>query len=127
MDNKIVSKLDIQPGQTVSIINAPSDYLGDLGELPEGVFLDDQPIGKFDFVQLFVKNLDDVNRMTPNAIGSLKPGSTFWISYPKQESQVQTDLTKDVGWDVIYDHKFEQTDEISINDMWSAKRFQRIG
>lgn len=125
MENSITYKLGIQAGQSISIINAPANYIRDLGDLPEHTILDDEPVGKFDFVQLFVKNLDELTRLAPNAISSLKPRATFWIAYPKQSAQVQTDITKDVGWDVIYDHKFEPVDHIDIDDIWVAQRFRK--
>ena len=47
------------------------------------------------------------------------PG-TLWIAYPKGSSKVQTDLTRDAGWDVVKDHDLRWLTLISIDDTWSA-------
>ncbi|MEX0780062.1 MAG: hypothetical protein WD491_04315 [Balneolales bacterium] len=126
MTSDLSKNLGIKPGQSISIINAPAYYLNALGGLPENTIVEDEPVGKFDLVQMFAKDLDELLRLAPNAIASLKPGAIFWVSYPKQSAQVQTDLTKDVGWDVIYDHKFEPVDHLNIDDIWAARRFEQM-
>ncbi|MEX0928568.1 MAG: hypothetical protein WD266_01915 [Balneolales bacterium] len=125
MASSLSERLGIKPGQTVSVINAPAYYLPAMGKLPDNAMLSEEPVGKFDFVQLFARNLDELTRLAPNAISVLKPRATFWVSYPKQSAQVQTDITRDVGWDVIYDHKLEPIDHIDLDDLWSARRFRQ--
>ncbi|MGB3905235.1 MAG: hypothetical protein WBB22_09950 [Anaerolineae bacterium] len=56
----LFNKLQMQPGQRAQIMNAPPGYLDELGDLPEGVALADEPEGTFDFVQLFVKDLAEL-------------------------------------------------------------------
>ena len=55
--------------------------------------------GKFDWVQIFVKNTAELARLAPQAAKALKPDATLWISYPKGSSKIQTDLTRDKGWE----------------------------
>jgi len=54
----------------------------------------------------------------------------LWISYPKRSSKVETDITRDVGWDVVYKAGLEGVTQIAIDDTWSALRFRpadRVG
>ena len=45
----------------------------------------------------------------------------IWIYYPKGSSELQTDLTRDKGWDQILKIKeFQWVSLISFDDTWSA-------
>jgi hypothetical protein len=124
MPSPLAKKLLIKPGQQVAVINAPTDYLNELGALPEGVTLTATPNGKFDQAHLFAKDTKELKRLAPRALRALKPDGILWISYPKGSSKIQTDLTRDVGWDVVRDAGFEGVSLISVNDVWSAMRFR---
>jgi hypothetical protein len=44
-----------------------------------------------------------------------------WIYYPKGTSKIQTDLTRDKGWDALLKHNHLQwVNLVSFNDTWSA-------
>ena len=78
-------------------MNAPEDYIQMLGELPKDADVKTSPEGTFDFVQLFVRNKEDVDSYAPGAIQATRPGGLLWFSYPKKSSKVKTDITRDVG------------------------------
>lgn len=46
------------------------------------------------------------------------------MSYPKKSSKVKTDLTRDIGWDVVTDVGWTGIAQVSIDDTWSATRFR---
>ena len=51
----------------------------------------------------------------------LKEDVTCWIYYPKGTSKIQTDLTRDKGWEALLKHNHLQwINLISFNDTWSA-------
>lgn len=123
-DNSLAKKLLIKPGHRVAIVNAPAGYLDQLGSLPEGVELAERPEGTFDFLQLFVKNVEELNRLGPTALGAIKRDGLLWFTYPKQTSKIKTDLTRDKGWDIVYEAGYEPVAMASIDDTWSAFRFR---
>jgi len=137
--SSLIKKLRIQPGQRVTIINAPAGYLDQLGDLPEGVELASEPEGlgltnqpadTFDFVHLFVKNVAELERFGPSALRAVKHDGLLWISYPKRSSKVETDISRDVGWDVIKEAGLRPVTQVSIDAVWSALRFrpaERVG
>jgi hypothetical protein len=43
-----------------------------------------------------------------------------WIFYPKGTSKIQTDLTRDKGWDQLLKHDMQWISLISFDDTWSA-------
>ena len=119
-DGSLVKKLRLLPGQRVAIVNAPAGYLGELGPLPDGVQVSGQLEGQFDWVQVFVKNRVELEGLAPLAVQALKPQSLLWISFPKGSSKIQTDLTRDQGWEVLQQANLKWVNLISVNDTWSA-------
>ena len=55
---------------------------------------------------------------------ALKPMSLLWISFPKGASKLQTDLTRDKGWDSIQSTNLKWVTLISVNETWSAFGFR---
>ena len=135
----LIKKLRIKPGQRITVINPPPGYLDRLGDLPEGVELAsepgdlelaNQPEDTFDFVHLFVKNVAELERLGPTAVRAVKHDGLLWISYPKRSSKVETDISRDVGWDVIQEAGLRPVTQVSIDAVWSALRFrpaERVG
>ena len=122
--SSLVKKLRIQPGHHVLILNAPPGYAESLGELPEGVRVSEEAQGKHGFVHLFVTNSQDLDRLRQKAMDAVKHDGLFWISYPKRSSKVETDLTRDVLWDLMRDTALRPVTQISVDDIWSAVRFR---
>ena len=56
----------------------------------------------------------------------LQTGMTVWIYYPKGSSKIQTDLTRDKGWDCLKaeEDKLTWLNLISLNETWSAFGFR---
>jgi hypothetical protein len=119
-----VNRVNIQPGRRALILNAPDGYRALLDPLPEGVDLAATPDGIFDFVQLFAKNKADLAQYAPAAMAALKPGGMLWIAFPKKTSKIQTDISRDTGWDVVQQAGWQGVFLISVDDVWSAMRFR---
>ncbi len=122
----LINKLRMQPGQRVLILNAPPGYVDVLGDLPEGVRLAEEPSGIFDVVHLFVKNVAELERLGPQAVGAVKHDGLLWISYPKRSSKVETDISRDVGWEAIAAAGLRPVTQVSVDDVWSALRFRPV-
>lgn len=120
----LAGKLRMQPGQRVLIINAPPGYLEQLGTLPKGVDVLDAPDGKIDFVHLFVRDIADLEQLGPVALNAVTYDGLLWISYPKRSSKVNTDISRDTGWDVIAQAGLRPVMQVSVDETWSALRFR---
>lgn len=55
----------------------------------------------------------------------LKEPTLFWVAYPKKNSTVKTDLTRDYGWQALKTMGFKPVSLVSIDDTWAALRFRR--
>ena len=119
-ESSLAKKLKIKPMQRAALINAPPGYVKELGSLPTGVELAEKLSGKFDWVQLFVKNKAELDKLLSKTVRALKPESLLWISYPKGRSKIQTDLTRDKGWESLQKADLKWVTLISVNETWSA-------
>lgn len=122
----LAGKLRMQPGQRVLIMNAPSGYVEGLDPLPEGIELAEVPEGKYDFVHLFVTNEAELERLGLVALEAVTYDGLLWVSYPKQSSKVETDLNRDVGWEIVANAGLRPVTQVSIDEAWSALRFRPL-
>jgi hypothetical protein len=125
MTSALARKLLIKPGNRVLILNAPVRFDELLAPLPENATLHSEPKGIYDVVHLFAADRDQLEQHAADALTSLEPNGILWISYPKASSGLQTDLTRDHGWDVIWDAGRENVAQVSVDATWSAGRFKR--
>jgi len=120
MENALVKKLKLKPGQRAAVIGAPEGYIDSLRPLPEDMEILRSLDGAFDWIQIFVKNQAEVAQLFPKLMQALKPDSMLWVSFPKGTSKIQTDLTRDRGWEVVQQADLKWINLISVNEIWSA-------
>jgi hypothetical protein len=125
--SSLAKKLGLKPGRRALILNAPDGYRELLDPLPEGVDVTTTPDGTFDFVQVFAKNQADLAEYAPAALAAVKPGGMLWIAFPKKTSKIQTDISRDTGWDVIRQAGWQGIFLIAVDEVWSAMRFRPAG
>lgn len=116
-NSSLAKKLKLKPGVRAAVVNAPENYLNDLKHDAE---ISQKLSGKFDWIQVFAKNKKELASFAPKAAAALNPDSILWLSFPKGSSKIQTDLTRDKGWEAIHDIDLKFITLVSVNDMWSA-------
>lgn len=116
-NSSLAKKLKLKPGVRAAVVNAPENYLDDLKHDAE---ISQKLSGKFDWIQVFAKNKKELASFAPKAAAALNPDSILWLSFPKGSSKIQTDLTRDKGWEAIHDIDLKFITLVSVNDMWSA-------
>ncbi len=119
VDSSLVKKLKLKAGQRAAVVNAPEGYLNGL-RAAAGVELVDRIEGQYDWVQVFVESKAELDRLLPSVVHALKPESTLWISFPKGSSKIQTDLTRDKGWDAVQQADLKWLTLISVDETWSG-------
>ncbi len=125
MANSIADKLRIKPQYTLLTLHAPADFKKGLGTLPAGVRITDS--GKnYDQVHWFVLNKAQLEKEMSKVMKLVKPEITIWVYYPKVSSRIQTDLTRDKGWDCLLaeSDKLTWINLVSFNDAWSVFGFR---
>ena len=116
-ESMLAKKIKLKPGVNAAVIHAPENYLEELQHDSE---ISSSLRGKFDWIQIFVKNKVELDELAPKAAQALKPESILWITFPKGSSKIQTDLTRDQGWDKVQKLGLKWINLVSINDTWSA-------
>ena len=120
MPSSTAQKLRIKEGYSLLTLHTPANFVNDLGELPASVSISDK-IKTFQQVHWFVKDKTQMEKEVSRVISMLKEDVVCWIYYPKGSSKIQTDLTRDKGWDALLKHDHLQwLSLISFNDTWSA-------
>ncbi len=119
-ETKLLKKLRLSSGARAAVINAPEGYLEHIQPLPSGVILSETLEGSYDWVQIFAENRAALEGVVAQIMPALKPESLLWISFPKGSSKMQTDLTRDQGWDSLQELDLKWVNLVSIDESWSA-------
>ncbi|MBI4285187.1 MAG: hypothetical protein HY670_04700 [Chloroflexi bacterium] len=120
----LVRKLLIKGGQEIAFINAPPGYVSGLGEMPSGVTVAEKLEGPLDFVQVFIRNKQELAPLVPAVLRALKHDGLLWICYPKGTARVKTDLNRDILWQAMEEFGQAGVAMVSLDSVWSAMRFR---
>ncbi|HKZ65835.1 MAG TPA: YdeI/OmpD-associated family protein [Chitinophagaceae bacterium] len=125
MANSISQKLRIKEKSTLLTLNAPPDFKKGLTDLPAGVKIITS--GKdYDQVHWFVFNKAQLGKEMSKVMKLVKDDVIVWVYYPKGTSKIQTDLTRDKGWDCLLSERDKLTwiNLISFDETWSVFGFR---
>ncbi len=125
MANTLAQKLRIKEQFALLTLNAPENFSKQLFPLPVGVTIS-STTKKYDQVHWFVLNRAQMEKEMSKVMKLLKPEVIVWTYYPKGTSGIQTDLTRDKGWDclLVEGDKLTWISLISFDDTWSTFGFR---
>lgn len=116
-ESPLAKKMKLKSGLQAAVINAPENYVD---ELKHDTAMSPTLNGQFDWIQVFVRSRAELDGLAPDIAKALRPTSLLWISFPKGTSEIQTDLTRDRGWESVQTLNLKWINLISVNDTWSA-------
>jgi hypothetical protein len=119
----LAEKLEIRKDTQVLALTAPRECLDALSELPEGAKISTSGRGPFDVVLACVLTRRDVEGLFRQARAVLRSDGVLWMAYPEKSPKIRTDLSRDDGWEVLTDRGWAVTDEVAVNESWTALRF----
>lgn len=114
----LTGKLQLKPGQSVSIVNAPAGAALDLADHPPADRPDDA-----DAVIVYCTNQSELEQLQGDVISPARRDALTWVAYPKAR-QLDTDLTRDVLAELVQAHGVRAVRQISLDDVWSALRLR---
>jgi hypothetical protein len=117
-------KLLLKPGHRAVLINEPEGYRQTLAPLPEGVEFIDAGAADANFVQLFVRNKQELSEHLVTALHGAKSNTLVWIAYPKGGAKAGTDLNRDILWAEVGHHSYTGVTLVAIDEVWSCMRFR---
>ena len=122
--NPLTKKLGIKENFKCLILHEPDHYVELLEEIPHTAeFTDDPSEGEFDFIHLFVTRISDLKANWPICKSSLKKTGFFWISWPKQTSEIQADLNANDVRKFGLDGGLVDTKVCAVDHDWSGLKF----
>ena len=120
MATSTAQKLRIKESYQLRTVNAPIEFKKNLGPLPAGVKISTDS-KNYDQVHWFVMNKAQMEKELEKVLKLLKDDVVLWIYYPKGTSKIQTDLTRDKGWDNFLKHdELTWISLISFDETWST-------
>ncbi len=124
MANTIAQKLRIKEKFTLLALHAPESFEMRLQPLPAGVKIVDNA-GNFQQVHWFVVNKAQLESELGKVLALVKNDVVCWVYYPKRTSNIQTDLTRDRGWDALLRHdEMQWISLIAFDETWSSFGFR---
>lgn len=121
--NPLLQKLRLPSVGRAVFVNAPEGYVAALSLPPEVTTGTKADVGA-DFVQLFVRDSAELNAAVETVFGRVRPDCVLWVCYPKRDSGVATDLTRDEGWQAVDKAGWRGVASAAIDDVWTALRFR---
>lgn len=118
----IAAKLKIKSEQSLWLINAP--------EMAEPLFTGfehktalpkTRTVGQALF---FANDKAKLEHYFSRIADKLLPEAILWIAYPKKTGKIKSDITRDNGWEIVFEAGYEPVMQIAIDEDWSALRFR---
>jgi hypothetical protein len=125
----LLAKLNYKDQERIALINAEKSFYNSLNKALKDVTIDKEidPRCPYGFMLLFVKDVSDVEVLTPIAIHNLMTDGVLWLCYPKKTSKnYASELNRDYGWKVLNEYGFYGVRMVSIDEDWSALRFRSV-
>jgi hypothetical protein len=126
MSEGIAKKFRIHAGNRLWVKNAPMGFEKKMGSLPQGARWTKTSSKDFQQIHWFVKNKADLEKDLSRILEMMNPSRVCWIYFPKSSSGIQTDLTRDNGWEkLMKDKDIQMLNLVSFDETWSAFGFRR--
>lgn len=119
-EKSLSEKMKLKGGMYAAVVSPPTGYLDQLSAPRDTEISQRLNSGPFDWLQIFVKSKAELESLAPYLVKALKPVSMLWITFPKGTSRIQTDLTRDKGWEALQALDLKWINLISVTETWSA-------
>jgi hypothetical protein len=120
----LVRKLKLGPATSPIVVGAPNGFHEGLSAA-SGRLIGDAMDGHHDWILLFARDRTALETSIGAAAAALDDPGILWIAFPKGSSKIQTDLTRDAGWESVATADLMWLSLVSIDDTWSAFSLRR--
>jgi Bacteriocin-protection, YdeI or OmpD-Associated len=120
MSQRVAEKLKIREGERLLLLNAPASFRKRLGPLPAGARIVAKA-SEASQLHWFVTTAAQVSGEWMQVRQLLREGMVLWTYYPKGTSGIQSDLSRDKGWEAIRSTgNLQRLSLVSFDETWSA-------
>ena len=127
MMKKLVEKLNYKGQERIAVINADENFTVSLSKELINISIDKEidPRYPYSFIIIFVRNISEIESLSPLALHNLMADGVLWFCYPKKTSKnFKSDITRDHGWKSLNDSGLNGIRMVTVDDDWSALRFR---
>ena len=124
--DKLLKKLHYKMAERphCAVLNAPAEFRITFQQ--NGFAVAVPQAGELDFVLLFVKNRAEFEQQIKPAVASATRDNLFWIAYPKGSGNIESDLNRNLMWELLQPFGLRPVSQIAIDADWSALRFRPV-
>ena len=120
----LLEKLGIKEGMgNISIVNAPASFFSVLSTLPDGVNVTTKLTEKHHFIHAFVTEKKILLSLFRKLRSHVLPSGMIWISWPKRQSTIHTDLNENSIRDIGLKNGMVDVKVCAVDDDWSGLKF----
>ena len=120
----LLKKLRIGPDGQVLLLNATPEWQAFFKANQVKISKADQ---QAELILLFAPDKATLDKQMAQANKFVTTTSIIWVAFPKGSSKMQTDLTRDKGWESVPTIDWQFLNLISLDEKWSAFSFRRAG
>ena len=120
----LMKKLRLDPEKRALLINLPDTFAAALGTDLSALSLVTNFEEGLEFVLIFAHFKRQILDVMPQVKEYLVEDGLLWLAYPKKSSKVESDLSRDVFWDLVSEYGYRPVTQISIDETWSGLRFR---
>ena len=129
MMEDLIRKLNSKGYQRIAVLNSDETFLKTITNALPGVITDREVDQRcpYMFIIVFVTKVAEIEHFAPVALHNLTADGILWICFPKKSSKkINSEVTRDKGWDVLNNAGFHGIRIVSLDEDWSALRFRNI-
>lgn len=116
----LATKLGIKAGMTLSVVNAPNEYLDLVAPLPERVTTNRRVSRTTDLVHIFSSRKAELSNALEAYRATLGPAAVVWVSWPKKAAKVPTNISEDVVRELALPLGFVDVKVCAVTEVWSG-------
>jgi hypothetical protein len=116
-------KLGIKQESILLLVNAPENFIVELGELPEGVSIVTDEVERYDVAILFVENLAQLDEKFIPLTTLIKPKDRLWVAWYKLSANIPTDVRFEKVQPLGLAEGLTDNKICALNTLWAALQF----
>ncbi len=118
--NPLADQLGLKPGMRAFIADMPESVRAEIALDDLGLTLLAAPGAGIDAALIFVTTRDQLDREVKALRQLVAPGGFIWVGWPKQASNVETDVTEDVVRGVALPTGLVDVESCAVDESWSG-------
>ena len=122
-DTPLAKKLNLRDGQTCWFDGMPESVQDEIGEYALELHFVGEPCEGLDAAHVFVTTTDALQRQLETLRGVLAPDGQVWVSWPKAESGVASEIEEHDVRTAGLALGFVDTKTCEVDEVWSALKF----